>query len=110
MDVPEEGYWLIRRVKGGPWIPARIWFERHPEHSAPEPWENGENRILGVFAEVNGKPASPMSVWHTRGRPIDAREYGFLLQDIEWVEAYAPHDPKANPDKRVDLSQAEMPF
>lgn len=110
MDVPEEGYWLIRVVSGGPWVPARIWYERNPEHSEPEPWANGENRILGIFAAINGKQADPMRVWHTKGRPIDENEYHFLLRDAAWIAANAPRDPKAQPDKKVDLSQVTLPF
>jgi len=112
MDVPEEGYWLIRLTKSGPLTPARIWFERDPSHVGRpiDPWPNSETRILGIFAEVAGKPISVERVWHTRGKPIDEKEFLFLMSDLAWARSYSPTDPVANPEIPVNLRQIPMPF
>ena len=110
INDPQPGYWLIRVAKNGPLTPARIWYERDPEQGEPEPWANAENRILGIFAEIAGRPASPERVWHTRGRAIPSEEYDFLLKDLEWARTYKPRDPIVTPDKPVKLSEVPLPF
>jgi hypothetical protein len=105
MGDPEVGYWLMRAVKGGPLVPARIWICDHEPHFP-------ENKLTREFlaAQIAGRWVEVEKVWHSRGKAIDEREYQWRLAEIEWAMKYAPTDPLANPWKPVDLKDVPLPF
>lgn len=105
---PEPGFFLIRLVKGGPKVAARI------THKPARDPLTGEtlDRSPWWAAEINGEPAGEPSIqptdevlriWHY-GEPVTEDEYRYQLADAQWCAAHAPHEPKANPRRSVDLA------
>lgn len=87
-DMPECGFYKRRMVKGGPWIPARIYVERETdpmtgELTAPE----------RMVCDLNGEMCDPRPHW-THLRPISREEYDALLQRRYAVpEMLSPRNP-----------------
>lgn len=72
--LPECGFYKRRMVKGGPWIPVRIYIERDTdpvtgELTAPERF----------MCDVNGELRNAADQW-THLQPITREEYEALLQ------------------------------
>lgn len=70
---PECGWFKMKLVRGGPWVPARIWMTRETdpltgELTAPEEYH----------CEVDGDRRDPASVW-THLVPISKAEHAALL-------------------------------
>lgn len=107
---PQEGYWLIRLVKGGPRVPACI---RYME-TIVEPGEPG-NRMDGtrpryLAAFVNGEPVALDRVWLSRGDAISEAEHDFRVADAAWAAEHAPDEPAANPTTPIDHLLIPLPF
>ena len=73
---PECGYFKRRIVKGGPWIPVRIWCEREID---PETGELTAPEVLRCM--VNGQPRDPADQW-TYLTPIPRDEYDALARNF----------------------------
>lgn len=99
---PEPGFWMIRLVKDGPRVPARIF--RHTTTHEPGNPENLMERPSFLCAEILGHLVRLDRVWLRSGVPIDAAEFEFQMQDFQHAAAHRPADPKAAPKKRVDLT------
>lgn len=71
---PECGWYKRRMVKGGPWVPVRIFVEREIDP------ETGELLAPEVFiADVDGQRDDPEKHW-TYLTPITRDEYRSLLR------------------------------
>lgn len=105
---PQEGYWLVRLVKKGPLVPAAI----IREHTTAEPGNptNKMERSPTLAAYIAGNPCDIDKVWLRRGAPISEAEYKYQVADGEWARSYAPNDPKAEPNKPIDLLKSRTPF
>jgi hypothetical protein len=102
VDEPEEGLFLIRLVKGGPFVAARIW------------------RDAGIWrAEIDGQVKEPgaadpiqaagvLKVWHY-GQHTTEAEYLYRKQLGEWARAHDPDSPAANPERPIRLT-AQKPI
>lgn len=108
-ELVQPGYFLIRLVRHGPMIAARIyWCDHEPGNP-----ENKLDRwpIPFLAGEVAGEDVDPLGIWLARDRtPIDSAEYRFRDADRRWVEEFAPHEPLAKPLRKADLMQAPLPF
>jgi hypothetical protein len=71
IDQPEEGLYKLRMVRGGPWLPCKIWFAAKARSEDQTPcWQ----------CLVNGLEADVWETWpRVGGRGITAEEYGRLL-------------------------------
>ena len=76
-DEPQCGWFKMRMIKGGPWVPVEIWIDQHidpvtEELSAPEQ----------MLCEVGGE-ASPLSrAWpRCSNKPISCEAYYALVHD-----------------------------
>lgn len=101
-DEPQEGCFKRRMVKGGPWVPVRIWWHEGERDEAGDLLEDEGFRCL-----VKGRPESPYDAW-VRLLPspfeISEDEYHYLLRLCDWAEAHARNDAYANPRKAIDLN------
>jgi len=71
---PECGWFKTRMVRGGPWVPARIWCERDID---PETGELATPEALRC--EVGGQHRDPSRAWLTlANRPISEAEFHIL--------------------------------
>lgn len=71
--LPEAGWYKRRMVKGGPWVPVRIFVERDID---PQTGELTGPEVL--IADIDGKRADPARHW-THLQPISRSEYETLL-------------------------------
>lgn len=92
---PEVGWYKRRWVKGGPWVPARIYVTREID---PETGELACDEELRI--EIEGIDAGdPRDHW-TYLVPISKREFDHLVD-------YRLRDPRMlDTRRRIDLSEA----
>jgi hypothetical protein len=106
MDLPEVGYYKRRYVRGGPWVPARIWIV---EYRDPE-----TNELMSdqkYFCEVGGAAKDPFNQWPSLlGHPIPKHEFDFLTARREWAIENKPNHPQASPRERIDPRTAPPVF
>ena len=104
-EDPQAGWFKCKMVKGGPWVPARIWLY--------QPCDEETEDLVGdeiLQCEINGKFADVEQAWlRLCHNPITQQEFNFMTADAAWSETYAPHEPKANPRERVDWLLSPIP-
>lgn len=113
---PEPGYFRLRLVKRGPWVPALIWqpcpmvipvpLELTP---APEDWCRPAERSRPLRATIGTSEANPFEVWIS-GYFITAQEYLYRLDLQKWATRHAPRQPEAKPKQSVDLTDLPALF
>jgi hypothetical protein len=98
---PHAGWWQIRLVKRGPWVPVRIWLEQ-------EIGEDGE--LLGpevVKCEIDNAPGDPLTVWTWCCRnPIEEHHYRYLVALRAWQRVNEPD--LWNPYRPVDMTETPI--
>lgn len=71
--LPECGWFRMRRIKGGPFVPVRIWIEREIDAA-------GDLTGPEVFrAEVEGLACDPVPIW-TYLKAITRADYDALVE------------------------------
>jgi hypothetical protein len=108
VDVPEEGYYLTRLVRGGPKVPVRIWHGPPPDPDNP-----GQvlDRSWRWQCLVDNKEADPFEIWpYVAGRRIDRYEYEARLAGKAWDRLYDPGSPFLDPDRPINKLKARIPF
>lgn len=103
VDQPQEGYYRTRLVRGGPFVPVKIW------HGPPHDPETGEelDRSPRWQALVNGEERDAREIWNwCADKPISESEYRYMLAVKNWAETHAPAEPEANPYQRADARTA----
>lgn len=97
-DEPQAGYYQRRLVKGGPFVPARIWRERETDFMGKE---TGREVLR---CEVGGQARDANSEWSRLAmNPISEATYRYEHADAAHAKRYRPGDPKANPTERPDI-------
>lgn len=96
VDKPEPGYFLLRLVRGGPHVAARILHD------------DGQWQAIidGVAADPHADPAQAVGVfriWHG-GRRCTQAEYDYRLSLKSWAVAAMPQHPAAQPRQPIDLA------
>jgi len=81
--LPECGWYRTRLVKGGPWVPVRIWCEQEVD---PQTGELTAPEVLRC--EVDGMLRDPARAW-TFLRPITRAEFEALSARREAIPAMA---------------------
>lgn len=100
-DVPEEGYYKGRLVKGGVFVAIRIWF------GPPLDPLTGEelDRSHRWQAERNGAQVEVEAVWpYCAAHRIDKAEHDYLLATSKWAVENDPSAPEAAPRQAIDLN------
>lgn len=107
MNDPQPGYYRRRLVRGGPWVPARIWYGL-----PADPWTGDLlDRSPRLQCEVAGELRDPLDQWTwLAARPIAEADYWFEIEDRKWLAQHRPSDPKANPKQPINLRAAALPF
>ena len=110
-----ESFWLVRLVKRGPWMPARMFYYEGGPELGDEGWKaelDGEpcdfeglsftiRLSRGDIREAVDWPMRPVGI---SARPMPApdeytpaQEYAFRVALNRWKRAYEPGSPEANP-------------
>lgn len=85
INTPQPGCWLVRLVKKGPLVPARIWQEG-----------------AEFKAEVIDESVPVMTIWHARGVPIPEDDFHFRVDEIRWFREHRPNHPLVHPRRAVN--------
>lgn len=105
-DQPHCGWYKRKLVKGGVFVPARIWMVQEIDE------ETGE-LVADEFlqAEVNGAFADPIECWSwICANPITWAEFQYLTARIEHAIRHEPEDPFADARKPIDLNKTPLHF
>lgn len=106
MELPEAGYYKRRYVRGGPWVPARIWIVEYRDPETNELMSDQE-----YFCEVGGIPKDVFDEWPSLlGRPIPRDEFDFLTSRREWAIEHKPEHPQAAPRETINPHTAPPVF
>lgn len=104
VDQPEPGFFLMRLVRRGPKVAARI---VHDEHGI---WRA---HIDGVPQEPGGadphRARGVLRIWHS-GTRCTEQEYLYRLALKAWAMAHDPDHPAANPERPVSLRRMKPIF
>lgn len=104
--TPQCGWWKRKLVKGGVFVPARIWMV---QDVCADTGELLTDEIM--LCEVNGKPADPEDAWSwICSEPITEQEFRYLTARIEHASQYDESDPFAVPTRPIDLNTAPILF
>ena len=107
INEPQEGFYRRRLVRGGPWVAARIWWVRGDSDQ-----ESGHHMSDDVLhCVVNGRNRNPYHEWlYLSGQPITEAEFNFMVDDAAHARAHRHDDPKAHPDKPINLGKMRSIF
>lgn len=101
---PQPGYFKRKLVKGGVFVPARIWMFQEIDG------ETGE--LLSdelLQCEVNGSKADPEDAWTwICANPISLAEFNYLTARISHAEQNEPQDPFADTRKAIDMNKTPI--
>lgn len=104
-DLPQCGFYERRMVRGGVFVPARIWREDEVDPVTHEP-----TGAQVIRCEVGGELYDPALEWPVLAQyPISAEKYAYEMADFAWARQYAPSDPKSNPSKPIDICAQPVP-
>lgn len=103
-DEPHCGWFKRRLVKGGPFVPARIWTYQPTDD---------EGDLVGdevMQCEVNGAYADPVEAWSwICGNPITEADFNYLTAALKWSAEHAPDEPMANVKQKIDWLKVPTP-
>ena len=101
---PKCGWFKRKLVKGGVFVPARIWMFQDIDE------QTGELLSDEVLqCEVNGTRADPEDAWSwICSNPITQQEYQYLEARIDHAARHEPEDPFADPRKPIDLNKTPL--
>lgn len=92
-EAPQAGWYQRRLVKGGVWVPARIY--RMPEVDFVTEQPTGRDVVL---CDVGGERRDPLDEWSKLcTQPIKEETFKFLMAKADYAKKYSPTDPEASP-------------
>ena len=102
-DQPRPGWYLLRLVRGGPFVGAQI-----VQH------EDGQWSCM-IDGEWQGPSADPWLLpfterIHFGGRDSTQAEIEYRIGVKRWAEIHRPDHPAANPRKRIDINDLPTVF
>ena len=112
---PRPGFFKLRKVRGGPYVGARIVHGPPTDPLTGETldrswlWETWIDGALVRSPSPEPVKAGVFRVWY-HGSEIPEAEYRYLIDDREWCRRNAPQSPEATPDQAVDLESMKPVF
>ncbi len=119
-------YYLLRAVRYGPLVPARLrWLDHAPEDPETNKLDRGRLSIV-VCADIAGTEVEPEQImerlWsetdfrpgilpgHWRyPKPITEAEYHYQVARLRWAEAHRPEDAALRARRAVDPAAVPIP-
>ena len=106
VDRPRVGWYRRKLVKGGPYVPARIWLDAEIDDVTGELLSDEK-----LQCEVNGQWADPEDAWQWLcSNPITEAEYHYMMAVRAHSAWHAPSEPQANPRAPIDWLRASPPI
>lgn len=112
---PTEGTYAIRFVKGGPWVPVRLYqrddglwtadVSGEPQQYAYTPAQIEFIAMAWVLAGDLNKDARAFANILAHGREITEAEYDRKLARLAWAKQNAPEDSCLHPYDPIDLTK-----
>lgn len=103
-NAPQPGYYMTRLVKGGPWVPARIWEEPEVDIVTQE--------LTGAMVQrctIGTRPEDPLHAWgRLQSNPIKHARYEHMMAVAGWARQHAPAEPEANADKAINWDKVAL--
>lgn len=105
-DTPQCGWYKRKLVRGGVFVPARIWMLQDICHATGELLSDEV-----MQCEINGSPADAHDAWSwICANPITEQEYRYLTARLSHAANYDPADPFATPRKAIDFNATPILF
>ena len=105
-DRPQCGWFKRKLVKGGVFVPARIWMFQEID---AETGELLSDELLQC--EVNGAFADPHDAWSwICANPITEAEFNYLTARISYAERNEPEDPFAQAKAPINMNKTPLHF
>ena len=105
-STPHPGWFKRRLVKGGVFVPARIWMA---QDICRETGELLSDEILQC--EVNGSWADPEEAWSwICSSPITEQEFLYLTARIDHAIRHQPEDAYAAPNRPIEINRTPILF
>lgn len=104
----EQGYFRVRLVKDGPWVPCHVWIE--PSERDVETGEPTTDEHLHVVLDCIERDRPALGWQPLVGERITAQEYAYMAAVSRHATAHEPSLPAANPYSQVDFKTAPSPF
>jgi len=108
-DTPQPGFYKMRLVKNGVYVPVHIWDNVTEKDEAGDYLED-----QGLIMLIDGEFINPQHIgnkWlYCMGDPIKKKEYDFMLADSDHAQKYRPDDVKSQPRKAINLSTQKSIF
>jgi len=113
-----SSHYLLRAVRFGPLVPARLWW---CDHGPDDPADNKLDRgRLSVYprADIAGVEVEPEQITDRQHRPathwaalqtITEAEYRYQIARLRWAERSAPDDATLRPRRAVDPASVPVP-
>lgn len=104
-EDPKCGFFEGKMSRGGIMMPARIWIEND---ICPVTGELLDDEVF--WCEHGGQLKDPYEQWMWLAQqPITEEYYLYLMARGEYSRDWAPHEPAANPFKKVDFLTVPTP-
>ena len=112
IDQPVAGYYKLRLARGAVFVPIHLWFGPTPDPDFPENDMDRSPRWHAVRRGVEVENATAvMDIWHVcAARPIDVREYGYMLAVCRHADRHNKNSPHAKPRKAIELAKTPTLF
>lgn len=102
---PQPGFYKRKLIKGGPFVPARIWIEQHVDG------DGDLTREEVLRCEIGDRTANAADQWsYLAANPITEADYRFMRDSAAWAAEHAPMRAIASPTQAVNWMTAAPPF
>lgn len=103
-DQPHPGFYRRKLVKGGPFVPVRVWMEGPRDESG----ELLDDEVMKC--EVDGREVDAADQWlWICSYPIPEREYTYMIGLSKYAKKHDKREPLANPRKPINPLTFRLP-
>ena len=100
-----RSFYKRKLIKGGPFVPARIWIEQHVDG------DGDLTREEVLRCEIGDRTANAADQWsYLAANPITEADYRFMRDSAAWAAEHAPMRAIASPTQAVNWMTAAPPF
>lgn len=108
----QPGFYKIRLVRGGVWVPAEIRYEAPTDPDTGEALDRSHIHIPYINGQV--KDGDDAVKWLDRinvyGQVITENDHDRMVATVDWAKKSAPDLPEANQNRRADLGKMRPLF